>query len=112
MRAATPATAQTAAGASRRATTTAIVPPVGSVAAIDATIASSATMRTRIARRSGGRMCDRALAIPGDRAREAVAELGPCFEPEQLSRAGDVELPARLAVRHRGVPRDLAREAG
>src|SRR5476651_444882 len=100
-----PATAQTATGASTSATATANAPPVGSAPATAATMATSAAAMTW--RALTRRMRDRALAIPRDRAREALAELGSSLEPEQLAGPRDVELPPRLAVRHRGVPFDL-----
>src|SRR5258708_279395 len=109
-------TVHTAGAASASATITATAPPFGSRAAIAATIARSRAARARIARegvfRSGRHMRDRLLAIPSDRAREPVPELRPGLEPEQLPGLCDVESAARLAVRHRGVPGDLALEAG
>src|SRR5258708_39996083 len=51
------------------------------------------------------------VPIPGNRPGEAVAERRACAEPEQLFGTGRLELPARLAVRHRGVPGQLAFEA-
>src|SRR5262249_61633687 len=54
--------------------------------------------------RSGG-------PVPGDRLLEAHAERRLRLEPEQLTGARRVEAAARLPVRHRGVPADLALEA-
>ena len=51
-------------------------------------------------------------AVPLDRAREPVAKRRVRVEAEELLRARDVEAPSRLPVRHRGVPDDLALEAG
>src|SRR5258708_25217445 len=58
------------------------------------------------------RMCLDGVPVPGDRAGESVAQLRAGAEAKELLRARRVELPARLAVRHRGVPHDLAFEAG
>src|ERR1700722_13890338 len=57
-------------------------------------------------------MRDSILAVPGDGAGEAVSQLGAGFEAEELAGTRHVELAARLAVRHRRVPGDLAAETG
>src|SRR2546430_8836711 len=72
---------------------------------------ASAARSSRSSRLRGGD-CARVLAIPGNRPREAFTERRPRLEAEQLARAPRVEATARLAVRHRGVPLDLAFETG
>src|SRR3954451_16655252 len=58
------------------------------------------------------RMRGDAVAVPRDRAPEALGKWRARAEAEQLVCPGGVELAARLAVRHRRVPDDLALEAG
>src|SRR3954452_10052563 len=61
--------------------------------------------------RSTSRMYGRLRAVPGDRPLETLPERRARLEAEELLRARGVEAPARLAIRHRLVPGDLAREA-
>src|SRR4051795_11232841 len=58
------------------------------------------------------RMRGDAVAVPRDRAPEALCKRRARAEAEQLLCPGGVELAARLAVRHRRVPDDLALESG
>ena len=53
----------------------------------------------------------RGRAIPGDRPLEPLAERRPRPEAEELARRARRRAAARLAVRHRRVPDDLALEA-
>src|SRR5215831_20208129 len=115
-------TTETAAiGANTRATITDSAPSVGRSAASRATaaaaaIASAATTAGLVCRRTirvtsaRGGGCVRG-PVPGDRALEALPQLGPRLEPEELAGAGHVEPSARLAVRRLGVPLELAVEA-
>src|ERR1044071_6203339 len=50
--------------------------------------------------------------VPRDGAFDAVGERGLRLEAEPLARAADVELPARLAVGLRRIPRETAGESG
>src|SRR5262249_34869525 len=54
----------------------------------------------------------RVLAVPGDRAGEALAQRRPPPDPERRLGPRGVEGPPRLAVRHRAVPHELTVEAG
>src|SRR5215218_9927759 len=82
---------------------------VSAATTIDCAITAAATTPAAAGSARGihGRLC----AEPGDRALEAFAQRRARLEAEQLPRAGRVERAARLAVRHRRVPDDLAREA-
>jgi len=51
------------------------------------------------------------LAVPRDRALEPFAQRRARLEAEEVAGASGVEAPARLAVRHRRIPFDLACEA-
>src|SRR3954447_9290343 len=55
-------------------------------------------------------MLTRGVSIPGDRLLEPLTQRRARAEAEELLRARRVELSARLAVRHRRVPHQLALE--
>src|SRR4029077_20912763 len=85
-------------------------PPPAAAAGRPRRATTAAPRRPRSRRSAGGG--SRVLAVPRDRPLEPVTQGGARLEAEQLSRAAPIETGARLAVRHRAVPLDLAIEAG